>query len=86
MTQEKATRFTISSHRSGYYQVSIPRLIGDHEVVKASDYDALLSEVAQLKSAIEAEATRQAYRSGLGVSEWEAFLWPEARALLGKER
>lgn len=53
MTQEKATRFTISPHRSGYYQVSIPRLTDDQEVVKALDYDALLSEVASLKASMQ---------------------------------
>jgi hypothetical protein len=35
-----------------------------------------------LVKAIEAEACRRAIDSGLGVSEWRAFLWPEARAAL----
>ena len=35
-----------------------------------------------MADAIEAEATRRAYAAGLGVSEWRAFLWPEAKAVI----
>lgn len=38
--------------------------------------------VSKLVAAIEAEAARRAFNTGLGVSEWESFLWPEARAVL----
>lgn len=44
-------------------------------VAAVNSYDALVK-------AIEAEAARRAYHAGLGVSEWKAFLWPEARAAL----
>lgn len=38
----------------------------------------------RLVGAIKDEAARQAYAAGLGVSEWEAFLWPSARAALAE--
>lgn len=39
----------------------------------------LIAEVRRLRAAIESEAARRAYAAGLGASEWESFLWPEAR-------
>jgi hypothetical protein len=38
--------------------------------------------VPKLVAAIESEAARRAYAAGLGVSEWRAFLWPEASEAL----
>lgn len=40
----------------------------------------------EMEAALEAEAARRAYAAGLGAGEWEAFLWPEARAVLAKYR
>lgn len=42
----------------------------------------LIAERDALRDAIEAKATWSAIQAGLGASEWRAFLWPEARALL----
>lgn len=63
MTREKATvttgfnleRFTISQHENRYYCVSVPNYEGG-AVVRAEVYDALLSEVAQLRAALEKSA------------------------------
>ena len=33
---------------------------------------------AELLEAIETQAARMAYAGGMGASEWESFLWPEA--------
>ena len=35
---------------------------------------------AELLEAIETQAARMAYAAGMGASEWESFLWPEAVA------
>jgi hypothetical protein len=53
---------------------------------RANSHAALLRERQVLRKAIETEAARRAYNAGLGVSEWEAFLWPEARAALGDQQ
>jgi hypothetical protein len=61
---------------------------GDMEDCTARDLaDArLIAAAPDLLAAIESEAVRRAYDAGLGASEWEAFLWPEARAAIAKAR
>ena len=52
-----------------------------------TDLAAERTEVMEeMAAALEAEAARRAYAAGLGASEWEAFLGPEARAVLAKYR
>lgn len=50
---DQNSRFTISVHESGYYQVSIPDYHGG-EVVRAESYDSLLEVFEVLKHALNA--------------------------------
>lgn len=56
------------------------------EALKESEQSrfALHAAAEDMRDAIEAQAARRALASGLSVSEWRAFLWPEAITALAK--